>query len=91
MAYRIGKHTGVNGRLQHAFDIESNGAGGIRINNISELGEPERTLIFAHFGRDCRSRVNHSSGQHIRLFKAGDKGHFKQAVYQIPAPFGVMS
>ena len=56
MAYRIGKHTGENGKLEHAFDIEPNGAGGIRIINISELGEPERTLIFAHFGRDDQTR-----------------------------------
>ncbi len=86
--YRVGKRTRT--RLVPAFKLTRLASGGIRLTDLHDVSDLDRTVILAHFGRSLHSTTGTKDEQHRRVFKPGTKEHFAHAVHELPAPFALM-
>jgi len=80
----------VGSKLVPAFQIVRRGDGGVRLMEIREADDAERSLVLAHFGRPLRSTTGVGTEQHRRIFQPGTQEHFDHAVHELPPPFALM-
>lgn len=86
--YQVGKRNG--NKLIPAFKIIRRPDGGIRLKDIEDVSDFERSLVLAHFGRMLYSTTGVKTEQHRRVFRPGTQDHFDHAVHELPPPFALM-
>jgi len=85
--YQIGRKASGN-ELTHVFDIRRTDDGGIKLSKVVGLGDAERQMLLAHFGRPQTIRTGGRDGDEFwegfKEAKPGTREHFLHAVNHIP-------